>query len=109
MEDILELSLIKIVEHSDALLNEFCLFSIEDSELDGIISQTKTRDKLLKQLFTQNSKSELARFPDLLNKIAALDSELVKHAEQLKATLAKKVIKQKKNNKATSAYRSSTK
>lgn len=91
---------------SDALLEAFSQFENEksDENLASLNTLTTQRTDSLRRLFDNNQSHSLAQYPQLLNTIASQDKLLVELATKQKSMLAKAVIKQKKNTKATSAY-----
>jgi len=95
------------IELSQVLLEGFNAYSTadaDDEKLAIIIEQSKQRERLLAALFSSYAKDQLAHYPTQLSEIASLDQQLLVEANALKNEMAKRVIKQKKNTKATNAY-----
>jgi len=94
------------IELSSALLDALLALEVEynDDSLAMVNSLSTQRAQALHTLFSQHQQSDLLQFSTLLTTIAQLDSQLIKLATKNKQLMAKKVLKQRKNTKATNAY-----
>jgi len=106
MNTALNILLADSIECSNKLLD--ALNNIEQQDDDGYIEDIEAlsvrREELLHQLFEQYSPESLVDFTAQLVMIEQLDKNIINAAQHQKKTLAQKVIKQRKNTKATSAY-----
>lgn len=95
-----------VIEQSNELLDAFEQFHLDNSDeyLEKINTLSVQRDSTLRDLFSQHQPQALGLFEQQLKTIGELDQQLLSIANAQKSDLAKKVLKQKKNNKATNAY-----
>jgi hypothetical protein len=66
------------------------------------------REQHISQLFKDYSTEELSHFSNQFNRLNKLDKQLVTTADQVKEAMAKQILKQKNNSKATTAYSNNT-
>ncbi len=94
------------IEQSNQLLDAFEQFHLDNSDenLEKINSLSAQRDIALRELFSQHQPQALGLFSQQLKTIGELDKQLLSIANAQKSNLVKKVLKQKKNTKATNAY-----
>jgi len=100
-------SLLEIIESTRltiTMLNNLTSPLCEQDELDDIERLLKQRHKDIEQFFRQHTPSELDQMHTLLDKFIAQDNDLTILADNIKGKMAKLLIKQKKNTKATTAY-----
>jgi len=97
------------LEQSQGLVAAFNSYVSDESDdnLTIIIERSEQRAQGITALFSNYSKDQLAQFPSQLSNIAVLDKQLIELGSSLKDVMAKRVIKQKRNKKATNAYTSS--
>jgi len=106
MSDVLKQQIEDSIEQSNKLLEAFAQFEKDNSDdnFAAVTELSQKRSQSLHQLFSQHQQTELAQYSQLLSTIAQLDQQLLSTATQQKSLMAKKVIQQKKNTKATNAY-----
>lgn len=81
---------------------------VEEESFPIIKSLLDIREKNIHQLFKSHSTEELTPFSNQLNRLNNLDKKLVNTAAQAKEVMAKQILKQKNNSKATNAYTNNT-
>ena len=85
--------------------NNIDAFELDNSEFDPQLAALQlARDQAIKQLFQHHSQQQLPPYSALLQQVVDLDSQLQQLANDKKDMLAKSIIKQKRNTKATNAY-----
>jgi|GEM_PF-3130332 len=106
METALNILLDDSIECSEKLLDALKKADSQDADdyLEDIQALSARREQLLHQLFEQHSPAALVDCSAQLVMIEQLDKDIIKAAQHQKKTFAQKVIKQRKNTKATSAY-----
>lgn len=95
---------IKIIDFIDNISTPI----VEEESLPMIKSLLDIREKNIHQLFKSYSAEELTLFSNQLNRLNNLDKQLINAAAQAKEIMAKQILKQKNNSKATNAYTNNT-
>ena len=97
--------LCNIIDLSSQLIISLNQVELDNSEFDPQIASLQlARDQAIKQLFQHHSQQQLQPYSALLQQVVDLDSQLQQLANDKKDMLAKSIIKQKRNTKATNAY-----
>lgn len=95
------------IELSDKLLSALSNESFAneaDDDLQALHQLAQQRDKQITLLWEGYTELELVQHAESIEEIITLDKAIHAQALDRKSELAKKVLKQKSNNKATGAY-----
>lgn len=99
--------LINIIDETNLIIKMIESLSspiAEKGELEKIEQSMTQRDKLIHQFFKQCNNDELNYFSNQLIILKSCDEQMISLAIASKEQMAKQIIKQKKNSKATNAY-----
>lgn len=95
-------STVHIIKSINSLPRPIC----EDSDIKKIEKLSSERSAQLELLFKTYSHDELSTEIKKLEEFAAIDKQLIEHASSLKQHMSNQILNQKKNVKATKAYKS---
>lgn len=97
----------RIIELSNKLIGAIKSVALnnDDEKLPPLLADLASQRAIaIKALFSEHSDRELQQHSALLQQVVDLDSALQQISNTKKNTLAKAIIQQKKNTKATKAY-----
>jgi hypothetical protein len=89
------------------LSNEFEQTNNQEEELntEELLAWNIERDRLIKLTFTEQQSENYNKHLVLINQMVTLDNQLTKQASENKLVLKTSLLKMKKNQKASNAYK----
>ena len=104
MSDPTLLQIIESTRLAITVLNSLSSPLCKQDELDNVERLLLQRSEDIESFFNQHSPLELGNMRDTIDQFLSQDKELTILADSIKRKMAKLLIKQKKNTKATNAY-----
>jgi len=103
-EDIQQIidSTVHIIKSINSLPRPIC----EDSDINKIEKLNRERSNQLELFFKTYSLDEFSTEVKILEEFTAIDKQLLENASSLKQHMSNQILNQKKNVKATKAYKS---